>query len=619
MKFTILAASLAVVFTAALALDTKSESPAAAAAVAASNDQPKNLPQTPAEDRAEWAGTVVRKVEKRHTGKKIHIFLGGKPSKGKKSKKPNPDYETAETQTRKTPELTTRSDKAEDDTSTAASSNASDAVVGESQHYEVPEHNIVKEKVKIKHHHHHHHHNHIKTVVKKEPYPVEKVVQVPVEKIVHVPKPYPVEKVVEKVVHVPVEKIVHVPKPYPVEKVVEKIVHVPKPYPVEKIVEKPVHIAKPYPVEVKVPYPVEKIVHVDKPYPVEKIVEKIVHVPKPYPVYKQVPVPVEVKVPYEVPKPVPYPVEKKVPYPVEVKVPVEVEKKIPVPYKVEVEKKVPVPVKVYVPVEKKVPFPVPVKTSSYSYADYSGTRLHPFESQQHEVKHYGDEYSNGEESYRRTTKTTYKKNKLKKKKNEGYRHQESHQSAPVSEDSHDSQTAQGPYLASSSSAENSQQQQNGAQYSQTTIFTHPSSNNQQQQQAQDPQQYNSQESSNFFNQQLLQYSQQPKYGPQMFTQQNDYQGQATSSEAHQFGQVDHYGSGSSQQEVIATPQPPSGAAAHLAYDLSQAAMPQAFALTAPTNPGTALQFEGQPQPFQLLQLAPFQYQTPTGFSLPTAR
>lgn len=196
-------------------------------------------------------------------------------------------------------------------------------------------HKEEKYKVKIKHHHHHHHHNHVKTIVKKEPYPVEK--------IVHVPKPYPVEKIVEKVVHVPVEKIVHVPmekiirvpyekivhvaKPYPVEKIVEKIVHVPKPYPVKEYIEKPIHIEK------KVPYPVEKIVEVPRPYPVEKIVEKIVHIPKPYPVYKHVHVPVEVKVPVPVPKP--YAVEKKVPYPVEVKV--------------HVEKKVPYPVKVYVP------------------------------------------------------------------------------------------------------------------------------------------------------------------------------------------------------------------------------------------------------------------------------
>lgn len=186
-----------------------------------------------------------------------------------------------------------------------------------------------KGKVKVKHHHHHHHHNHVKTVVKKQLYPVEKIVHVPVEKFVHVPKPYPVEKVVEKVVRVPIEKIVHVPKPYPVEKVIEKIVYVPKPYPVEKIVEKEKKI------EVKVPYAVEKIVHVPSPYPVEKIVK--------------------VKVPVHIPKPVPYPVEKKVPYPVEVKVLYEVEKKVP--YPVKVENKVPYPVKVYVP----QPYPVEKK------------------------------------------------------------------------------------------------------------------------------------------------------------------------------------------------------------------------------------------------------------------
>lgn len=42
----------------------------------------------------------------------------------------------------------------------------------ESHHYET------KHKIKVKHHHHHHHHNHVKTVVKKEPYPVEKIIQV---------------------------------------------------------------------------------------------------------------------------------------------------------------------------------------------------------------------------------------------------------------------------------------------------------------------------------------------------------------------------------------------------------------------------------------------------------
>lgn len=130
-----------------------------------------------------------------------------------------------------------------------------------------------KEKIKIKHHHHHHHHNHVKTVVKKQPYPVEK--------IVHVPKPYPVswmfgcyfdrcmvglpwrspmyfrkhtnsllfqvEKIVEKVVHVPVHKVIEVPRPYPVEKIVEKLVQVPKPYPVKEVIEK------------KVPYQVNRM------------------------------------------------------------------------------------------------------------------------------------------------------------------------------------------------------------------------------------------------------------------------------------------------------------------------------------------------------------------------
>lgn len=47
-----------------------------------------------------------------------------------------------------------------------------DNAASESHHYEH------KQKIKIKHHHHHHHHNHVKTVVKKEPYPVEKIVQV---------------------------------------------------------------------------------------------------------------------------------------------------------------------------------------------------------------------------------------------------------------------------------------------------------------------------------------------------------------------------------------------------------------------------------------------------------
>uniref|UniRef100_A0A182P2U0 Uncharacterized protein n=1 Tax=Anopheles epiroticus TaxID=199890 RepID=A0A182P2U0_9DIPT len=661
MKFTILVASVAVVITATLALEFESRK---LHPDAGPHDDGglSMLEQTPAEDR-QWQ--AVKKHEKRQTGKKIHIFLG-KP-KGKKSKKHAADGEPTETQTRKTPELTTRSDKGVIDTT----SDAPDAAVGESQHYEIGEHNIVKEKIKIKHHHHHHHHNHVKTVVKKEPYPVEKVVQVPVEKIVHVPKPYPVEKIVEKVVHVPVEKIVHVPKPYPVEKIVEKVVHVPKPYPVEKIVEKPIHVPKPYPVEVKVPYPVEKIVHVDKPYPVEKIVEKVVHVPKPYPVYKQVqvPVPVEVKVPYEVPKPVPYPVEKKVPYPVEVKVPVEVEKKVPVPVKVEVEKKVPYPVKVYVPqpypVEKKVPYPVPVKSASFpfpfdkditSYSNsYSNTKLHPFESQQHE------EYAGSEDSYRRTTKTGYKKGKGKKSKKTEQQTQAHPSSAPVTEDNSEGQTGMGASYSALSTGND-----HGAHYTQTTIY-HGGSSHQSQQQAQQEQQqqqqqqhqallqqhhdqlqqyhqqqqqqqlqqeqqqqqqqYGSHDTASFFNQQLIHYGQQAKYGPSTFPSQTSQgadgygtapqsTGQDGSSQQYghqQYGGSDHYGAGSNHQEVMVSPPSASG------YGHQQQQQQATYALTAPSNPGGSFQLESQPQPFQLLQLAPFQYQTPTGFSLPTAR
>lgn len=51
-------------------------------------------------------------------------------------------------------------------------SNSNDNVASDSHHYEH------KQKIKVKHHHHHHHHNHVKTVVKKEPYPVEKLVHV---------------------------------------------------------------------------------------------------------------------------------------------------------------------------------------------------------------------------------------------------------------------------------------------------------------------------------------------------------------------------------------------------------------------------------------------------------
>lgn len=208
--------------------------------------------QSPAEDR-NWQ--VIPKT-KRMTrgGKKVHIYLKNDDSKSAKSKKPQHSTSTAssskpvdggfftvtETQTRRTPELTTKADR---DTSirytdkehilTSLKSAAKDSFSDGSEHFD----HVVKEKIKIKHHHHHHHHNHVKTVVKKEPYPVEKVVHVPVEKIV------------EKKVHYKVE--------VPVDRIIEKVIHVPKPYPYK----------------VEVPY--EKIVHV----PFEKIVEKVIKVP----------------------------------------------------------------------------------------------------------------------------------------------------------------------------------------------------------------------------------------------------------------------------------------------------------------------------------------------------
>lgn len=336
--------------------------------------------QTPAEDR-QWTSKKGNGVKTVRRGKKIHIYLGGKSkSKRGQNKRGNgtespKDIESAETetQTRKTPELTTRSDTGMVEDS-----------LGVGSHHQV---HHIKEKIKIKHHHHHHHHNHVKTVVKKEPYPVEKIV----EKVVHVPKPYPVEKIVEKVVHVPVEKVVHVPKPYPVDRIVEKIVHVPKPYPVEKIVEKPVHIEKNVPFEVKVPYPVEKIIHVEKRVPVEKIVEKIVHVPQPYPVYKHIHIPVEVKVPFEV--------EKKVPYPV----------------KVEVEKKIPYPVKIYVPQPSHAEKKPPHHPFTFNYekdVNFADTKTHNVEipshnhayHNNHQQQHYQQQHHQQQQQQQRQEK-----------------------------------------------------------------------------------------------------------------------------------------------------------------------------------------------------------------------
>lgn len=183
--------------------------------------------QTPAEDR-QWQVKPKPKAKRMSKGgKKVHIYLKNEESKAPKSKKPSSstttlasttvnelsvdDKRDVETQTRRAPEVTTRKSDdsrniryADKDNIAASSSQAqafepSDSATETSEHHD----HVIKEKIKIKHHHHHHHHNHVKTVVKKEPYPVEKVIHVPVEKIVEKKVPYkvevPVEKIVEKV------------------------------------------------------------------------------------------------------------------------------------------------------------------------------------------------------------------------------------------------------------------------------------------------------------------------------------------------------------------------------------------------------------------------------------
>lgn len=182
--------------------------------------------QTPAEDRNWQVKPKVKRMSQK-SGRKVHIYLkNDEPKQNKPKKQQSTSTSTSstttfqsaddrtETQTKKTPELTTKSDKdvrsikyADKDAIVAESSRSkqtaepSDSQTDGSDHYEQ---HVIKEKIKIKHHHHHHHHNHVKTVVKKEPYAVEKVVHVPVEKVV--------EKIVEKKVpyKVEVEKIVHV-------------------------------------------------------------------------------------------------------------------------------------------------------------------------------------------------------------------------------------------------------------------------------------------------------------------------------------------------------------------------------------------------------------------------
>lgn len=164
--------------------------------------------QAPAEDRNWQVKPVVKRMPSK-TGRKIHIYLNNdqhqRTSKPRKPTtttiQPKDEKEHAvETVTKKAPELTTKSDKdirhieyadkdfvASGSTRSKYSVSPSDSSSDGNDHHE----HVIKEKIKIKHHHHHHHHNHVKTVVKKEPYPVEKIVHVEV----------PVEKIVEKKVY----------------------------------------------------------------------------------------------------------------------------------------------------------------------------------------------------------------------------------------------------------------------------------------------------------------------------------------------------------------------------------------------------------------------------------
>jgi len=187
--------------------------------------------QTPAEDRKDWQVKPKPKSKtKRMSGKgknKVHIFLRNEDPKPPKSKSrhqtststttmiPRNDIET---QTNRAPEVTTKADRnlrtvetppprekhrSRDSVASGSEhSSSKDALPADSETEGTQFHDeIIKEKIKIKHHHHHHHHNHVKTVVKKDPYAVEKIVHVPVEKVV--------EKVVEKKVpyKVEVEKV----------------------------------------------------------------------------------------------------------------------------------------------------------------------------------------------------------------------------------------------------------------------------------------------------------------------------------------------------------------------------------------------------------------------------
>lgn len=119
------------------------------------HDVAKEEEQTPAEDR-QWK-VVPKAKPKRSHGKKIHIYLDGKTKqKGKKTK--DIEDKDVETQTKKAPELTTKSDSEDniewdggDNLATGASSQSNtissiDTIGDSTQHHQ----HTIKEKIKIK-------------------------------------------------------------------------------------------------------------------------------------------------------------------------------------------------------------------------------------------------------------------------------------------------------------------------------------------------------------------------------------------------------------------------------------------------------------------------------------
>lgn len=116
----------------------------------------------------------IHVIKKRHGRvRHIHLIPVGKP-------RSHHDRDRDHHTTSETHEHINYNEKAQEATAAESSKvekmididgESHDNAASDSHHYEH------KQKIKIKHHHHHHHHNHVKTVVKKEPYPVEKIVK----------------------------------------------------------------------------------------------------------------------------------------------------------------------------------------------------------------------------------------------------------------------------------------------------------------------------------------------------------------------------------------------------------------------------------------------------------